>query len=178
MRELGQHAGAAYGGTDLLLERAACWAATALLQLQALGSHRRQLLFAWRVAAAWLLVVSVIVGPMGLGVAIASAKTCGVSCPCDEGHASEDGDHAHDSDVRNEQGSDDQDVGHGDEDCPDDCPEDCPDCGCCFGVVLAVVPLTMPSMQAPYEALMAPTPPQAQALGAPFDVYRPPRSLT
>jgi hypothetical protein len=153
-----------------------------VLSFDLLDSRRRQLLFAWRVAAAWLLVASVIVGPLGMGAALASAKTCGVSCPCDDAHASEDRDHAHErnrdaqhQDVRE---SDHHGEGHGDEDCPEDCPDDCPDCGCCSGVMVAVVPLTMPSVQAPYDSLTVPTPPEAPPQGATFNVYRPPRSLT
>ncbi len=157
-----------------------CRPATALLELELLDSRRRQLLFAWRLAAAWLLVVCVIAGPLGLGAAIASVKTCGASCPCDDEHASEDGDHAgeRNSDAQHEDAhdADHHDDGRGDADCPKDCPDDCPDCGCCSGVMVAVVPLTMPSVHALYDSLTAPSSPRAPPLGAAFDVYRPPRS--
>ncbi len=133
-------------------------------------------------AATWLLVVAVVVGPLGLGALIASAETCGESCPCDDAHAAEDGDHAHERDGagphQDARGSDHHDEGQGDEDCSEDCPDDCPDCGCCSGVMVAVLSVTMPGVPAPYGSLVVPTLIEASALGAAFHVYRPPRSLT
>ena len=149
-------------------------------------------MLAWRLVAAWLLITCVIAGPLGLGAAITSVKTCGASCPCDDEHASEDDGHAdehssepcskpsseHSSDVQHEDAhdADHHDDGHGDADCPKDCPDDCPDCSCCPGVTVAVVPLTMPSVDALFDSLTAPSSPRAPPLGAAFDVYRPPRS--
>jgi hypothetical protein len=137
-------------------------------------------LLAWRVVAAWLAVVSMLLGPSGTGMSITWAETCGVSCPCDDAHAPEDGEHAQHADDHDDAGEldDDHDEGPVDEDCPDDCPDDCADCGCSSGVMLAVVPLTVPSVQAPIFSLTTQHPPRAPAVGALFDVYRPPRSVS
>ena len=149
-----------------------------LLEWDELSPHRPHILLARRAAAVWLVVVSMLVGPMGMNMSVALAKTCGVSCPCDDAHASDDGDHVSHRDAHHDAGeSDHHDEGPVDDDGAEDCPDDCPDCDCCSGVVLAVVPLSTPSVQAPYCSFEAPRPPEAQPVGAIFDVYRPPRSL-
>ena len=134
---------------------------------------------AWRVAAAWLVVLSMIVGPMGLSGAW--AKTCGLSCPCDDAHASteaashaasqQDAQHDAHEDAKTDNG------GPIDDDCPEDCPDDCPDCACCLGVALGVVPMTITSVKPPYDALAVEPSPETPHLGAPFKLYRPPRPL-
>ena len=149
-----------------------------MLELDLLDSWRRQLLFLWRVVAVWLLVASVVVGPLGLGAAVAWVNNCGVDCPCDDGHASAEADHANegnrDGQHQGARESDQKDEGQGDE----DCPEDCPDCDCGLGVLVAVVPLTMPGVPAPRASLVAPTLRDAPVQGTFFNVYRPPRSST
>ena len=64
-------------------------------------TNTRDIINAARVAAVWLLVVSVFFGPLGLGGAsafAAASKTCGVSCPCDEAQDSEYADEANHAD--------------------------------------------------------------------------------
>jgi hypothetical protein len=130
------------------------------------------------VAAAWLLVATMLVGPMGIGVSVASAEPCGASCPCDDVHASDDGHRpTHDDGDQHSSESDHHDEAPVDDDCPDDCPDNCPDCGCCSGVVLAMVAWTAPSVAATSYSLAVPPQPRAPAIGAFFNVYRPPRSL-
>lgn len=157
--------------------------AKSLLQLGLLRSHRRHAPLSWRVAAGWLLVATLLVGPMGFGASVAWAKTCGESCPCDDAHATEDAHGSHDAHQPCHEGghqhpgeSDQPDEGPVDDDCPEDCPDDCPDCGCCLGVVLAIVAPTVPSVPAPSCWLTAPPQPRAPPVGALFNVYRPPRS--
>jgi len=135
------------------------------------------------VATAWLVVVSLLVGPMGLGVGVASAKTCGSSCPCDDApatpcddaHAEEDGHDAHDDDHGDGGEPGHREEGPVDEDCPDECPDNCPDCSCCSGVVMAVVPVTMPRGLVSFDSLTVPASLSAAPPGASFHVYRPPR---
>lgn len=140
--------------------------------------HARDIASALRMVALWLLVVCVFVGPAGLGGSIAFAspsRTCGVSCPCDDGdrHADEHADAApcdDDADADSEhQGSD---------PCQDDCPDDCPNCSCCLGVAMAVLPLLSVTSGAVTSASMRMfAPVDAPAIGACTGVFRPPRSL-
>lgn len=143
----------------------------------------RHLRDALRVAALWLLVVSVFFGPAGLGgsAAFASAsKTCGVSCPCDEAghddHGDEHDDHA-DADPCSDDGAADADHDDGDP-CKDECPDDCPNCGCCLGVAMVVLPLPVTSSRATCTSARMLAPIDAPASGAGSGVFRPPRSLT
>ena len=131
---------------------------------------------ATRVAALWLLVVSVLVGPLGLGHSAAAAvDACGTSCPCEgDRHVDHaDGEHAS---VTAEHDDCDGDRDRG-EPAEEECPDDCPDCSCCPGIVLGVVPTVMPSIALSSHACKSLIPPDAPALGALSGVFRPPRSL-
>ena len=142
----------------------------------------RHLLDALRVAALWLLVVSVFLGPAGLGgSAFASgAKTCGVSCPCDEAghddHADEHDEHA-EAEPCDDEAAADSDHNSG-EPCKDECPDDCPNCGCCLGIAMAVLPLPVTSSAVGCTSARTIAPVDAPASGACTGVFRPPRSLT
>jgi hypothetical protein len=120
-------------------------------------------------AVAWLLIVSMLVGAMGMGVSVASAETCAASCPCDGPRAAEDEGDLHHDDASD---ADSHNCGPTDEDCPDDCPE----CGCCSGTLLAIMPLTAPSVRASYNSLTVAATHRAWPPGAAVGVYRPPRS--
>jgi len=144
----------------------------------------RNTLDALRVAALWLLVVSVFFGPAGLGgsAAFASAnKTCGVSCPCDEAahddHADDHDDHA-EAEACDDDAAADSEHGDDGDPCKDECPDDCPNCGCCLGIAMAVLPLPVTSSRATCTSARVLAPTDAPASGAGSGVFRPPRSLT
>jgi hypothetical protein len=143
----------------------------------------RHIIDALRVAALWLLVVSVFFGPAGLGGSTgfaATSKTCGASCPCDETvHDDRAGDleeHAEvdpcEDDVEGDSEHDDGDT------CKDECPEDCPNCRCCLGMAMAVFPLSVTSSTAICTSARMLAPVGAPASGTFTGVFRPPRSLT
>lgn len=122
-----------------------------------------------RLVAMLLLIVSVLLGPGGLGgwTVFASA------CPCDDAmqtdHASEytEADPC-DDDKRTDSGHDND----------DECPDDCPDCDCCPGLGLAVLSLPMTRCATSWCAALMLAPVDASATGASIGVFRPPRSLT
>lgn len=134
--------------------------------------QRRDILNALRVAALWLLVVSVLTGPLGVGASVASAamKTCGASCPCDEAQHAEYVDDGCEAS---------REIAQGDETpCDDECPNDCPDCNCCPGLMVGLVPVVVPGLPISASSLKLLTPPDAPAYGDVSRVFRPPRSLT
>ncbi len=144
----------------------------------------RNILDALRVAALWLLVMSLFFGPAGLGgsAAFASAnETCGVSCPCDaaapEDDAGDPADHA-EADPSGDEAAADSERGDEDTPCKDECPDDCPHCGCCPGIAMAVLPLPVTSSRATCTSARMLAPLDAPASGAGSGVFRPPRSLT
>lgn len=149
----------------------------------------RPILHALRVAASWLLVVSVFFGPAGLGGSAAfaaSAKPCGVSCPCDDAAPADEhaGEHAGEHEEHADPGPCDDDDGHAEPEheagdpCQDECPDDCPHCGCCLGVAMAV--LSLPVISLPVSCCSARTlaPADTPASGACTGVFRPPRLPT
>ena len=145
----------------------------------------RNTLDALRVAALWLLVVSVFFGPAGLGgsAAFASAnKTCGVSCPCDDaGHDDRADEHdEHDEHYEHAEADpcDDEAAADSDHDDGDPCKDDCPNCGCCLGIAMAVLPLQVTSSRSTCTSARMLAPTDAPASGAGSGVFRPPRSLT
>ena len=130
----------------------------------------RHITDSFRVAGLWLLVASVLVGPLGLGSFVASAekKTCGGSCPCDEEkHAEEEA--------------------HGDDDCDSShevacgeetpCDDDCSDCSCCPGLMAGLVPIFVPGLPGTRSLSRLLVPPGAPASGEMTGIFRPPRSL-
>ena len=154
---------------------------------------------ALKLAALWLLVVSVFLGPAALGRSVAFASVsatsaCGVSCPCDEAvsdhhpraqeertkaapcnpEGDPEGDHEGDHEGDSRAGSD-HDAG---EPCQDECPEDCPDCSCCLGVALAVLPLALTSSVTSCASERMLSPAGVLANGSCTGVFRPPRSVT
>jgi hypothetical protein len=144
--------------------------------------HASDIASALRMAALWLLVVCVFLGPAGLGGSIAFAspsRTCAVSCPCDEEvrdpHA---GDHEEHADAEPCDDDGDADSEHqGSDPCQDDCPDDCPNCGCCLGVAMAVLPLSVASSAVTSAPARTLAPIDAPASGSSTGVFRPPRSL-
>jgi len=139
--------------------------------------RRRDIVNALRVTALWLLVVSVLAGPLGVGASVASAavKTCGVSCPCDEAQHAEHADETAqaDDDYDGSEGA------HGDmAPCEDECPDDCPDCTCCPGLMVCLVPMVVSDFLGSASSSKLLTPPDALACGDVSGVFRPPRSLT
>ena len=158
-------------------------AVASLLGWAAIMRSTRDIIDALRVAAVWLLVVSVFFGPAGLGGSTgfaASSKSCGASCPCDDAAVDDhEGDHAEhaeadpcDDDVHADSEHDDGDP------CKDECPDDCPNCRCCPGIAMAVLPLPVASSTATCTSSRMLAPIDAPASGACTDVFRPPRSLT
>lgn len=143
--------------------------------------HARYIASALRRVALWLLVVCVFLGPAGLGGSVAFAspsRTCGVSCPCDEGGDPHAGDH--DEHAGADPCDDDGDAGpehQGNDPCQDDCPNDCPNCGCCLGVAMAVLPLSVTSSAVTSASARMFAPVDAPASSACTGVFRPPRSL-
>ena len=138
-----------------------------------LNLHRRKLVYARRVAAAWLLIAAVFVGPLGNGAAMA----CGSLCPCDDAHPSTAGSDDHRGCTQDDaSASSQQKQGPVDDDYLEDCPDDCPDCSCCSGSLVALVPLNGFNLLLPPFSLTLLPAPETPALGACFDVYRPPRS--
>ncbi len=138
----------------------------------------RTILDVLRVAALWLLIVSVTVGPVVPSVFASAAKTCGVSCPCDEAHDDHAGghdDHA-EADPCDDDAAPDSDHDDGDP-CKGECPDDCPNCGCCLGIAMAVLPLPVTSSGATCTSARMHTPIDAPPSGAASGVFRPPRSL-
>lgn len=135
-----------------------------------------------RAAAAWLLMASVLVGPLGIGASVASAaaKTCGVSCPCEDVDVSAHADDASDGEACTCADTDEPshaEAERHDEFHADACPDDCPDCNCCPGVMLGVVGVVAPRPSLPSHVYRISAPPEAPALGASSCVFRPPRSL-
>lgn len=125
----------------------------------------RDILSALRAAAVWLLVVSVFLGPAGIGSASAiGVEACGVLCPCDE--------------AREADPCDDEEATHEHEhegEAPDEtCFNDCS--GCTPGVTLATAAMlvTAAPASAPDLAL---APSDAPTTGVYTGVFRPPRSL-
>jgi hypothetical protein len=115
-----------------------------------------------RAAAVWLLVMSVLLGPVGIGAASAIGwKAWGVSCPCD---GTEQLDH------------DDCDEPCADEENDGGCVEDCPSCGCGAGVALATAAVLLIAAPESSPDLVL-TPSDAPAIGVSTGVFRPPRSL-
>lgn len=144
--------------------------------------HARDIPSALRMVALWLLVVSVLLGPAGLGSSVAftsPSRTCGVSCPCDDevrdSHAGDHEEHAG-ADPCDDDGGEDSEH-QGSEPCQDDCPDDCPNCGCCLGVAMAVLPLSVTSSAVTSASARMFAPVDAPASGACTGVFRPPRSL-
>ena len=142
----------------------------------------RDISSALRGAAMWLLVVSVFIGPAGLGGSAAwasSSKTCGASPPCDEAvHDGNDGarEQHPEADPCDDDGAH---AGRDDgEPCKDECPDDCPSCGCCLGVAMAVLPVPVTSSVTSWATARVLSPVDAPASGACTGVFRPPRSLT
>lgn len=145
----------------------------------------RDIVATLRVAALWLLLVPVLLGPVGLGGSAASpfaSASCGVSCPCegaehrDDGDA--DGDAEHHADAHADADAcDDGDAEHrDDEPCDDECPEDCPNCGCCLGAAVAVLPLPVSWHATSGIAARACATAEQAAVGACVGVFRPPRA--
>ena len=139
----------------------------------------RHILDALRVAACWLLMVSVFFGPAGLGGSTfaSASETCGASCPCDE--AAHDP-HANERAKADPCGNDAAaNLDHDDsEPCKNDCPDDCPSCGCCVGIAMAVLPLAATSGAVRCTSARMLSPVDATASGACAGVFRPPRFLT
>lgn len=136
----------------------------------------RDILSALRVAAIWLLVMSVCFGPTGRGAS--SASTCGMSCPCHEAmHDDRIEDHAAHS-VDASSGADEGEAGGHEDEAPGDdkCPDNCPNCICCLGVAMAVIPLAIPSTLRSSASICISAPPETPANGACTGVFRPPRS--
>lgn len=131
----------------------------------------RDIVSAVRTVAVWLLVMSVLLGPVGIGSASASgvgSKACGVLCPCDEPQEADCDEHSTvdpDADEAHE---------HGDESPEDACFDECS--GCAPGVALptAAVP-SIPTSASPLDRSLAPS--DAPATGVCTGVFRPPRSL-
>jgi hypothetical protein len=120
----------------------------------------RHILNALRVAASWLLVMCVLVGPAVLGGSVASAtsaEACGPACPCDDGDVDDAG--------RDEGGP-----------CQDNCPDDCPNCACGVGVAMALLPLPVLSraMSRASTRMIAPVDAPTKSTGG--GVFRPPRA--
>jgi hypothetical protein len=147
--------------------------------------HARDVSSALHMTAVWSLVVAVLFGPAGLGgsAALASSKTCGASCPCDEAvHGDNDGTHEQhvEDDPCDDLCDDDRaHAGHADgEPCEDECPDDCSNCGCCLGIAMAVLskPVTSSATSCASARMLSPV--DAPANGARTGIFRPPRSLT
>lgn len=139
----------------------------------------RDILGAMRTIAVWLLVMSVFLGPVGIGSASASAvgsKACGILCPCDEPQQAD-----HDDDCDEQSTVDpcaDEEAAHEhDGGSPDDqaCFDECS--GCAPGVALATaaVLLAAAAPASPPDLALAPS--DAPAAGVCTGVFRPPRSL-
>ena len=141
----------------------------------------RDILGAMRTVAVWLLVVSVFLGPVGIGAASASSvgsKACGVLCPCDD--EPRQADHHDDCDEQSavdvDPCADDEAAHEHDGGSPDDqaCFDECS--GCAPGVALATAAVLLAAAPASSPEL-ALTPSDAQAAGVCTGVFRPPRSL-
>lgn len=122
----------------------------------------------FHVAAMWLLIVSVLLGPAGLAGSASFARSleCG-ACPCDEETADQDEDECSgDSATHQEHSSD------------DECPPECPDCHCYIHAAQAVLAastrLTAAVQPSDTRTSMAAAPPGSGVLDG---VFRPPRSL-
>lgn len=140
-------------------------------------SCARDIFRALRIAAVWLLVMSVLFGPVGLGASsgLAAASSCGSSCPCDEA--------LHDSHIEHDDGascSGEDEQGNHDESapCEDQCPDDCPNCGCRVGVAMAVLPYAVPSHVALCSSALVLAPVDIPASVARTGIFRPPRALS
>lgn len=149
----------------------------------------RQLFDVLRIAALWLLVASMFVGPAGLGGSWASAggEACGILCPCheeshDERHeaAGEPDEQADGALCSNDYCSEDDEAAPSQqgEPCGDECPDDCPNCGCYRGVAIAALSLPLISSTARSTAARMLAPVETPAVGDRKSVFRPPRSLT
>ncbi len=135
----------------------------------------RNTINALRVASLWLVALSVLIGPLGVGAAIASSalKTCGVSCPCDEEQHADAGSHEGNP---CEGGSASE---HGEKNpCGDECPDDCPDCSCCVGLTIGVAPVALPSLPGLVSSSRLLQSPDAPVSSDIVGIFRPPRFLT
>lgn len=152
--------------------------------------HTRHRLRVPQVLGLWLLVLSIVFGPVGLGGSLAfaltnAAQACGTSCPCastpDDGGESahaHDGEDApgHDATTKIERPCEDDDVpSAGDDPCEDDCPDDCPECNCGVAVAVAVLPLPLPARGRPPTSAQTFSPPDSPLSGAGFGIFKPPR---
>jgi hypothetical protein len=142
----------------------------------------RDILSALRAAAVWLLVVSVFLGPAGIGSVSASAigaDACGVLCPCEEPQRAEQDDE-HDGSVNSlgaryrpsnscadeEESAHEHDGESPDETCFDDCS------GCAPGVTLATgAVLVVASLASSPELALEPS--DAPTTGVCTGVFRP-----
>lgn len=132
-----------------------------------------------RMAAYWLLFVTLFFGPLALGSAAAisvPSKECASSCPCDR----RDYEHQEEEEVPHaEAACDDTNKANSNHDhddpCQEGCPDDCSKCSCCFGVALAMLPpLAITGLGAcSSSSLLAPV--DEPAHGFSSGVYRPPR---
>lgn len=121
----------------------------------------RDILSALRAAAIWLLMVSVLFGPAGLGGSSASD-----SCPCDDDHdeapCGEGSPEEHDAETPVD----------------DECPEDCPSCSCGPGVAMTMSASMLPSGAPPSSPEPMSARSDAPSSGVRSGVFRPPRSLS
>jgi hypothetical protein len=140
----------------------------------------RHIIDGLRMAALWLLVMSVSFGPAGLGGSTGFAttsKTCGVSCPCDDAVHDDGADHEDaEADPCDDEVEADSEHDDGDP-CKDECPDDCPNCGCGLGLAMAVLSLPVTTSAANGTSARTIAPVDAPASGACRDVFRPPRYL-
>jgi len=132
-----------------------------------------------RTIAVWLLVVSVFLGPVGIGSASAStvgSKACGVLCPCDD--EPQQADHHDDCDEQStvDPCADEEAAHEHDGESPDGeaCFDECS--GCAPGVALATAAVLLAAAHASAPDL-ALAPSDAPAAGVCIGVFRPPRSL-
>jgi len=121
--------------------------------------------------AVCLLMLSVLLGPAGLGGAMSFAmyQECGADCPCDD-ETTERTDASSGSDTS---------ASPADRSPDDECPRDCRDCGCCVHALQAVLGLPVAAAVTARPSSAGLTfqddPPHTGILDG---VFRPPRSLT
>ena len=123
------------------------------------------------VMAVCLLMLSVLLGPAGLGGAMSFAmyQECGADCPCDD-----------ETTERTEASSgSDTSASPADRSPDDECPRDCRDCGCCVHAVQAVLGLPLTAVTTARLSSAGLTFQDDQPrIGVLDGVFRPPRSLT
>ncbi len=144
----------------------------------------RHLFNALRAFAVWLLMVSVLLGPIGIGGSSpAASPPCGAACPCDEEptHDEHGDEHEGDDELEHEaehDPCDDEPADAHDDGAPanDECPDGCSSCGAAPSVALAMVGFSLVASSPPTDPDLLTTRSDGPAVGVRTGVFRPPRS--